>query len=463
MIVPTSSVGRVMVAPDDDPSEWTPTWVCLDVIPNLVSGIDIERGRQTEFDTTDTSTAVVYLNDTQGLLDPANTGSSLFGLEGKQITLQAWDPVASAWVPQTRMWIDEITYLFNPSTADGKSILSNVQLQCVDIFDFLAGIAMDLTEVTGDRVFGDPPPAGYEANVFYEDTDQGDGTGFQLRVTAILDDCDLTTDWYVVFTGNIDVLEGLYDPGDSPLTAIRDALDAEFPGIANGYSDKLGRFVAHGRKARFDPDTVSSEAGPDVWNFRRWKAGDGAAIALDGDRAQIREPLSWSRDRKKVYNVGYAYPKDISPLDKPGQYVVAAGDSIDDFGRRTWNAENILVKRGTTTGNNGNDEAKLYANFFVTNYQLIRTRVDALTLLAIDPADPRAAATWEMALGADISDVVNLAHGYPGPDGVGISEDWYIEGSSMQIRPLNPEFDMVTVSFNVTPTDYYSDEGGLLG
>lgn len=449
-----------MVAPDDDPLEYSPSWVCLDFYPSLVSGVDIQRGRQTEFDTTDTSTATVYINDTEGLFDPLNTDSPFFGIDGKSIKLQAWNPVAEEWVPQTRMWIDEITYDFNPATADGKSILSNVQLQCVDIFDFLAGIAMDLTEVTGDRVFGDPPPVGYEANIFYEDTAAGDGTGFQIRVTAILDDCGLTTDWYVVFTGNIDVLEGLYDPGDSPLTAIRDALDAEFPGIANGYSDKLGRFVAHGRKARFDPDTVSEGAD---WTFTRWKAGDGAAIALDGDRAQIREPLSWSRDRKKVYNVGYAYPNNIALVDKPGQFVVDTGSSINDFGRRLWSAEGILTKRGTTTGLNGNDETKLFAAFFVANYAEIRTRVEALTLLSINPTDPRASATWGMALGADISDIVDLAHGYPGPDGVGIAEDWYIEGSSMQIRPANPDADLVTVTFNVSPTDYYGDDVGLLG
>lgn len=460
MIGVTSSEGRVMVAPDDDPLEWTPTWVCLDFFPNLVSGVDIQRGRQTEFDTTDTSTATVYINDVDGLLDPSNTDSPFFGIDGKQILLQSWNPVTGEWVQQTRMWIDEITYDFNPDTADGKSILSNVQLQCVDIFDFLAGIAMDLTEVTGDRVFGDPPPAGYEANIFYEDTSAGDGTGFQIRVTAILDDCGLTTDWYVVFTGNIDVLEALYDPGDSPLTGIRDAADAEFPGIANCYSDKLGRFVAHGRKARFDPDTVSSGAD---WTFTRWKAGDGAAIAIDGDRAQIREPLSWSRDRKKVYNVGYAYPADIALADKAAQFVVAAGTSIDEFGRRLWSAENLLTKDGTTTGNSGNDECLLFANFYVENYSTPRTRVEALTLLSIAPDDPRAAPTWAMALGADISDVVNLAHGYPGPDGVGLSEDMYVEGSSMQIRPLNPDFDMVTVTFNVSPTDYYTDEGGLFG
>lgn len=449
-----------MVAPDDDPLEWTPTWVCLDFRPNFVSGVDIQRGRQTEFDTTDTSTAVVYINDTEGLLDPENVGSPFFGLEGKQIKLQAWNPVTAAWVPQTRMWVDEVTYDFNPATADGKSILSNVQLHCVDIFAFLAGIEMDLTVITGNRVFGFPPPVGYEANVFYEDTDEDDGSGFQDRVTAVLDDCGLTTDWYVVFTGNIDCLEGLYDPGDSPLTAIRDALDAEFPGIANGYSDKLGRFVAHGRKARFDPDTVSDGAD---WTFTRWKAGDGAAILADGERAQIRPPLSWSRDRGKVYNVGYAYPADIAVTDKPGQFVVDTGSSIADYGRRTWRAEGLLVKRGTTTGNNGKDEAKLYAAFFVNNYSTLRTRVAALTLMSIDPGDPRAAATWGMTLSADISDVVNIEHGYAGADGIGISEDFYIEGSSMQIRPLNPDFDLVTVTFNVSPTAYYTDDVGMFG
>ena len=49
------------------------------------------------------------------------------------------------------------------------------------------------------------------------------------------------------------------------MVAIRDACDAEFPGIANVYVDKLGRVCAHGRFARFDPVGVSF--GTD-WNFR---------------------------------------------------------------------------------------------------------------------------------------------------------------------------------------------------
>lgn len=449
-----------MVALADGPLVWSPTWTCLDYFDNLVSGVDIDRGRQTEFDTTDTSTAIVYLNDTDGSFDAANTLSPFYGLDGRQITLQCWNPVTSAFVPQTRMWVDEITYDINPATQAGKSILSNVQLHCVDIFDFLAGMEMDLTEVTGNRVFGNAPPTGYEANVFYEDTNALDGSGFQIRVTQILDDCGLSSNWYVVFTGNIDVLESLYDPGDSPLTAIRDALDSEFPGVANGYSDKLGRFVAHGRKARFDPDTVSSGAD---WTFTRWKAGDGAAILLDSARAQIRPPLSWSRDRGKIYNVGYAYPQNIALADKPGQFVVDGGTSIDDFGRRTWRAENLYVKAGTTTGLDGNDEAKLFASFVVANYAAPRTRVDGLTLQAMRPDDPRATSTWAMLVGADISDIVNLEVGYPGADGVGLSEDFYIEGSHMEIRPLNSEHDMVTAAFSVSPTAYYGDDVGLLG
>ncbi len=62
---------------------------------------------------------------------------------------------------------------------------------------------------------------------------------------------------------------------------------------------------------------------------------------------------------------------------------------------------------------------------------------------------------------ADISDIIDIEHGYAG--GTGISADWFIEGSEMTVRALNTEFDMVTVTFNVSPASYYDDDFGLLG
>jgi hypothetical protein len=57
--------------------------------------------------------------------------------------------------------------------------------------------------------------------------------------------------------------------------------------------------------------------------------------------------------------------------------------------------------------------------------------------------------------GVDISDIVNVVAGYPG--GVGIAEDFYVEGSEMTIRPLNPGYDMVELTLNVSPAAYFTD------
>lgn len=451
--------GRVLIALAAGRLDWSPTWTRVDSIDGLVAGYDINRGRQTEEDTTDTSTAVVYLNDQWGYFDPGNGGSSFAGYLGKQILLQVWDPCADEWVQQTRMWIDRVDFDINPNTRSGESILSNVQLNCVDIFGLLSRLRMDVSEVTGTRVFGNTPPVGSEGVVFYEDSSPGDGSGFDDRLTQIADDCGLTTDWYVFFTGNVDLLEGVYDVGDSPMIAMQQVVDAEMPGAGNLLSDKLGRLCARGRGARFDPDGVSAGASVGAWNFRRFKAGDGAAILLDPDRAQIRPPLGWSYSEDKVRNVGYAYPKGLAENLKPDQVYKVPG--VDPIDRRVWTAENLLVKAGTTTGLSGADEARAYGQFWATVLSDPAVRVEALTFKSIDPTDDRAEKTWDLMLNADISDIIDLEHGYAG--GVGISEEFFVEGSEMTVRVLNTDYDLVEVSFNVSPQAYYADDMGLLG
>lgn len=452
--------GRVLIALSGTRLAWSPTWTRIDTLHNgLVSGFDISRGKQTESDQTNTSTAVVYCNDQWGYFDPGNTGSALYGYLGKQILLQVWDPVASEWVQQTRMWIDQVDFDINPATRDGTSILSNVQLHCVDIFGLLARLQMDVSEVTGNRVFGNTPPAGSEGVVFYEDSSPGDGSGFDDRLTQIATDCGLTSDWYVFFTGNVDLLEGLYDVGDSPMIALQQTVDAEMPGAGNLLSDKQGRLCGRGRGARFDPDGVAAGASAGAWNFRRFKAGDGAAIEVDPTRAQIRPPLGWSYSEEAVRNVGYAYPKDLAEADKTGQVFVVSG--VDPIDRRVWSAENLLVKAGTTTGNTGAEEAKAYGEFWATVLSDPRTRVEALTFMSVAVNHPQAAETFDLMLNADISDIVDLEHGYAG--GVGLSEEFFVEGSEMSVRALNPSMDMVTVTFNVSPVAYYADAMGLLG
>ena len=136
------AVGRVLVAEADGPLVVSPTWTRYDTLSGCgCSGFDIHRGRQSEFDITETGTATVYFNDTNKTLND----NSLVGL---QIQLQLYNPVDSTWYPQFRGFIDDITYDVDPS-----GVKSTVQFECVDMFDFLGAMKM----VVG--VFGNTAPS----------------------------------------------------------------------------------------------------------------------------------------------------------------------------------------------------------------------------------------------------------------------------------------------------------------
>ena len=443
--------GRVNIAFDSGPLTATPTWTRIDDDESgLVSRIEIHRGRQTEFDHTETSTATVYLNDRWGLFDPTNGSSPYYqNLDGKQISLSLQNPVTLAWVEQYRGIIDSYEYEFAPS-----QVVARVKIECVGLFDYLAGVEM----LPG--AFGDDPPTleGAASTVFYEDTD------VQTRITQLLTDAGLPAARFVVFTGNVDVQETHYDPGDSVLVALRDAADAEFPTVANLYEDKQGRVVFHGRYARFDPEGTEASASPGQWTFTRWECGDGTAIGADPTLAQIRPPLQWSRSRRMIRNAALAYPRypirgmgggTFTDADMVGQ-VSTDPASITDFGYRSWSAPDLITLAGTTTGNNAAEETRLFADHMVANYALPRTRIEAVTFKAIHPSDSRAAATWALICGIDVSDGLTIAHDYPG--GGLLFEAFYVEGSDMTISPLNPDFDMVELTVNVSPAAYYTTD-----
>ncbi len=246
---------------------------------------------------------------------------------------------------------------------------------------------------------------------------------------------------------------------------LRDCADAELPGIANIYVDKIGRFVFHGRESRFDPDTVAAGASPGAWNFTRWKVGDARAIELDPEYAQMRV-LSYRRARSEIINSAISYPRGIAEVDIPGQvYEFAA--SITAYGKHSGpTMTDLIISEGVTTGNTANQECFLYAKFFVSNQGGPDNSIKTLTLKSLDPDDARAAATWGVLCGADISDIVNVGVGYPGLLGLfeisGIDYvDFYIEGVSMRVRPLNTGYDLVELDLDVSPAFWSMDIHGV--
>ena len=424
--------GRVLIADGDGPLVAEPTWTRYDNFAYArCVGFDCETGRQSELEVTGTSTARVYFNDRDGSFQWP-------GFVGMQIMLQLYDPVTATWHPRWRGHIDDIGRVMNPSVAG----LASVQLECVGIFDYLGGVTMQ-------PGFGDVVPSGAEAVVFYEDEQVDD------RIIALLDDAGIASSMRVIFSGNVSVNESLYDLDDVVLQAIRDAADAEFPGIANVYEDRFGRVAFHGRFARFDPEGV--EAGGANWDFNRWTLGTGADVTTGV--AQIRE-FAYNMPRARIINSYLAWPiADENGVEFPRSAIAALArtdaTSIAQYGYRGGHdAPGLIIKENVNNANTGAVECGLFGDFYIANYAEAQENIGRVTLKSVRPGDDRAAATWAAMCGMDISDGVTLLVNEAGMNDV----DFFVDGLSVSCRALNPGFDMVEVSPNLTPAAYYATD-----
>lgn len=424
--------GRVLIALADGPLVAEPTWTRYDNLSNCrCPGWDCETGRQSELEVTDTGTARVYFNDRAGVLNDAD-------LVGLQIMLQLYNPVTTTWHPRWRGHIDDISYDVNPSVSG----LATVQLDCTGIFDYLGGVTMRPT-------FGHPadpnaPPGG----VFYEDAEVDD------RIFSLLDDANIDPDMRVIFSGNVWVNESVFDLDDVILQALRDAADAEFPGIANVYEDRFGRVSFHGRKARFDP--VGVEAAGANWDFNQWECATGADVTTGV--AQIRE-FAYNRPRSRIINsylawpiadeLGFEYPQeDVSALLREDPTSIAL------YGYRGGHdAPGLIIQKHKTNGNTGAEECGLFGDFYVANYSTVHENIQKIKLMSLPPGDARATSTWAAMCGMDISDGVTLTVSEADFSAV----DYFVDGLSVTCRTLNPGYDLVTVSPNLTPAAYYLD------
>ncbi len=451
--------GRVLIAWDDGPLEPSPTWTRIDdptgvTFPlNFVSGYDTSNGRQTLISQTDTGTATVYIFDRTGLLDDRNVSSTYIGkLSGRQIVLQLFNPVTSIWEPQFRGLIDDYTYDIDATAVNssGDPINATIQIQCVDMFDYLNGYGLT------PGLDGVTPPVGAEDSVYYAPTL---GT-VDDRILAILGNANIDSSMSLVASGNVPVQQSKYNADESALTALRDAADAELPFIANIYVDRFGRFAFRGRNSRFYPDDVAAEPGSD-WDFQRWPLG-GDTYLSDVTRGKMRV-LSYARDRNELINAAICYPQGIAAKDIPGQ-VFANTSSITAYGKHSAAPMSDLIVAGSGTAFTANSECLLYAELLVKNKKDPRVSITSLELRSVNPTDAHAGPTWGAICGADISHIVNVAIGYPGGTGfTGSSpqDDYYIEGRSLTVRPANSAYDDVTVALEVSPAVWSMNLDGV--
>jgi hypothetical protein len=425
--------GRVLIALGAGPLVAEPSWTRYDMLPNCrCYGFDCFAGRQSELDTTDTGTARVYFHDRAGVLDDND-------LVGLQIMLQLYNPVTSTWHIRWRGHIDDISR----DLVDVPGVpLADTVIECVGIFDYLGGCRM----LPG--IFGDVPPPGMNGVVFYEDERVDD------RIIHLLTDAGIASSMRVVFTGNVNVNETLYDPDDVVLQALRDAADAEFPGVANVYEDRVGRVAFHGRRARFDPEGTAASASN--WDFTRWYAATREDVT--SGVAQIRS-FAYNRPRARIINSYVAWPR----ADENGvafdrslipTLLKTDGPSIAQYGYRGAEAPDLIIRDNFNNANTGAEECELFGEFYIANYAQIRKAIQRVEIKSLRPGDPRAAATWDLMCRADVSDAINLT-----VDEAGLAnEPFFIDGIAVECRPLNPAYDMVTVTPNLTPASYYGTD-----
>jgi hypothetical protein len=424
--------GRVLIASSGGPLTAEPSWTRYDNLSACrCSGFDWQRGRQSEFDQTNTGTARVYFHDRDGTFS-----SDTF--IGRQIMLQLWDPCAEAWEPVFRGHIDDIHNTPSP----GAPTLTNLQVDAVDILDYLGGVKV----VPGE--FGDTPPPKMAGIVFYEDGPVDD------RLNDLATDAGIAASMKVIFTGNVDVLEAVLDVDDDVLSAMRTASDAEFPsGVANVYADRYGRLVFHGRFARFDPETTASEGGN--WDFTRWDAATREDVTAGV--AQIRE-FQFNRPRTRIINSYVAWP-ELTELHKPfPQKLIATNQTFTDptsiaaYGYRGREASALQIKEHKTNGNTGAEECALFAEYYVANYAVPRMNIERIAFKSLHPDDPRAADVWALMSRIDISDAMQLF-----VDEAGLTdEEFFVEGISGECRVGPPEYDFVTVTPNLSPGAYFN-------
>jgi hypothetical protein len=441
-------------------------WTRIDDHPNLVTSYTIDRGRQYELDRTDTGRATVTIADQDGILDPTNPDSPHY-VGGAtqiepliQIALGRWNPVTDTWYTRYRGFVEDYDYSFDPS-----QLVNRLTITCVDLFEILSAIEMT-PRFTGDApAFGDDPavvaPDSQGQIVFSNET-------LQDRVQGVLGDAGIPVDWFVVFTGNVMLSTTVYAPTENIMSVIQEACDGEFPAVSNAYCEgRTGKLAVHGRLARFDPAAVHAEPGvSDVWDWHHWHAGDGAAVNAGSGLAHIRE-FAFNRGLSKIINSAFASPAYI--LFEGTQLANAEGDdwartdnadSIALYGIRSWSAENLItlygLDGGATPGHETVDELVKFTAYYCSNYNTPKNRVTLCGFRTMSPAQPHAAATWNLLSLIEIGDQVSLTVGSPGGGGF-TDEGFFVEGIHEQVNPLGEDYDDVTLTLDLSPQAYFTD------
>lgn len=414
-----------------------PEWTAIDTHPNLVTSYSISRGRSYELDQTDTGSATVQIMDADGILDPANPTGPYYGQLDVLLgaLLCRHNPVTDEWEERFRGYVTDFTYTVDPSQK-----VNQLSLELTDSFELLSGIEMQ------PGVFGNPVNGQCEFDGHHQPA---------IRIRQILRDAGFPGYLFAAMPADTTLQKTVYSAGESPLTAVQDAANGDFPYVSNLFVDRHGRILFHSRRARFDPDGTAPDS-PE-WDYHHWNIGDGAAIeASPTDTAQVRA-LTFSWGTSKIINQATAIPAGAKD-SAIGAGLVTHETSLLRYGPRHWSELNLLTLHGDINNDHPTGaitETHRFAEYYILNYGLPQRRINQITFRSMHPADPRAPANWDLLSRVDIGDTVNVTVETPG---AGFSsEQYFVEGVSEDVQPLDPDYDDVTITLDLSPRTYFDN------
>lgn len=405
----------------------------------IVSEWSVDRGRSYELDKNAPGTATIKIIDIEGTLDPTNLAFD-FG-PGTPGAIALHNPVTDT----------DHTVFYGHVARFSYDVYQNNQyaVATVELVDGLERLAKtEMYPGEGAIIWGDGWPARnrHEGDILFDEDDQ-----VSHRLHQILNEADWPLGLREIFSGNVRLQETKYAPRTPALTAILDAVDAEFPGVANAYIQMHptpGAFTFHGRLARFIPADVQ-------YHIRTWLAGDTQAVAEDAFERAIIFELGYEQDVNKIINSAIATPMGIRNVDIAGQRVEDLA-SIAEHGYRSVSFENLITLEDHFDSADANEAVKRIAEFYVSNFSQPVTRVNRITFKRLPPDSPYAERLWELICGVDISDIIQL-NTYHFTDGGFVEQEFYVEGLHYRARPLAEDYLDVELTLDVSPRDIYGE------
>lgn len=422
-----------------------PTWVQLDGpggSASYVSNWKIDRGRTYELDKTQAGTASFTLIDTTGRFDPTNPSSPYYGQIGpmRQMKIGIVNPVTQTNTDLFTGYIEAWNY-----SIDTAEVMMTIEVDAVDGFEPLSRSEFP-PDSTGTTVL--PATVDVQTRMHYilDNFFGWDGTGALGWPPALRK----------INSGNVFVKQTVYNPGSSLMSGLQDAADAEFPGVANVFMNKLGQVTFYGRYPRFDPLSY-----PDDVTF--WMVGDRNAVDTFGG-APIHD-IVWNLDQKNLINAAQAWPEGIAQSDIAAQLAVSPS-SIAEFGNRLQTLANLQ-----TDGSSGSatppsltpeQECYLFSWYYAANYNQPVQRISKLEFTTQDPTTTEGAALWAFMCGVEIGDILTVYTSNPGGGGFGKQNDgfamdqFFVEGIHYTADPLQAGFAAVTMNLDVSPRAWFT-------